>query len=130
MRSRTSKTGFTAVVCQACNTNPELPVMQTLREAVRRCPHGVLVSSTCPLGNLWCHTRNHNPHTAGPTLVVQPCTTATRQPVGPAILVGPLRTAEDLTALTRWLERQPSSHHGLPARLRRLPVQRDSATRN
>jgi hypothetical protein len=132
MRPRTVDTpsGFTAIVCQACNTNPDLPVLQTLREAIRRCPHGVLVSSSCPLGHLQCHTRNRNPRTAGPVLVVQPCTSTTRQPLGPAIPVGPLRTPEDLTALTHWLEQPPPSRHGLPARLQRLPGQRYDATHN
>ena len=132
MRSHPSCSGigFTAIFCQTCNTNPELPVLPTLRETIRRCPHDVLVSSGCPLGHVWCHTRNRNPGTAGAVLVVQPCTTSTRQPVGPAIPVGPLRTTEDGTALARWrTQSRPPARNYLPL-LQRLPRHEDTAADN
>lgn len=115
-----AETGFTAVVCQHCNTDAELPMLQSLRDTIRRCPHGVLLTSGCILGHLWCRAiRSRTPRLAGPIVLVQPCTTE-RRPIGPAIPVGPLRTLEDLTALGRWLERAPHRNHGLPARLRQI----------
>ena len=128
--SRNPTTGFTAVVCHICSNDAELPVLQALRETIRRCPHGILLSAGCLLGQLWCHSgRNRTPRLAGPIVLVQPCTT-TRQPVGPAIPVGPLRTAQDLAVLGSWLEQAPHDHNGLPARLREIRRHQPNATHN
>jgi hypothetical protein len=124
------ETAFTAVLCQFCNTDTELPVLQSLRDTIRRCPHGILLTSGCVVGRLWCRSiRTRTPRLAGPIVLVQPCTKA-RQPVGPAIPVGPLRTIEDLTALGNWLERSPHNHRGLPARLRQLQDHKQDASQN
>ncbi|MEV0053117.1 hypothetical protein AB0H34_21735 [Saccharopolyspora shandongensis] len=62
-------------------------------------------------------------------MLVQRCTSA-HQPLGAVMLVGPVRTAEDLTALTRWLETTPENIDELPQRLRWNQQHRRQATRN
>jgi hypothetical protein len=127
---RDSRTGFTVIACDDCTDDSELPVLAAFREMVRRCPHGVLVRANCPLVRLWCHTRKLSaPQATGPVVLVQRCTPA-RRPLGPVIAVGPLKTAEDLVTVTRWLETTPLTADGLPGRLRWTPNLQHQARRN
>ena len=121
-----SRTGFTVALCQACG-DPELPVLQHLRETIRRCPHGVLVSSSCLLGRLSCHTRTISGSPGGAIVVVQPCSSTSREPLGHAIRVGPLRTHADLAALARWLRQSRLTPGSLPPRLQ---PRRNETSRN
>lgn len=128
-----SHTGFTVVFCEDCEDgdcedNGELPILAVLRETIRRSPHGVLVRARCPLGRLWCHARRTS-GPAGRAVLVQPCTVG-RRPLGTVIVVGPVRTADDLTALARWLESVPLAVTGLPPRLRQIANQRHPVRRN
>lgn len=116
-----SQTGFTAIFCDSCEESGELPLLDALRETIRRSPNGVLVRATCPLGRMWCHTRKISaPQATGQVVLVQRCTSSTRRPLGPVILVGPVETGEDVAALTRWLETTPLAVDELPQRLRRI----------
>ncbi|MEV0089485.1 hypothetical protein [Saccharopolyspora sp. NPDC050642] len=115
-----SQTGFTVIFCDSCGESGELPLLDALRETIRRSPNAVLVRAACPLDRMWCHARKAStPQATGQVVLVQRCT-STRQPLGPTILVGPVETAEDIAELTRWLETTPLAVDGLPQRLRRL----------
>ncbi|MCI2419797.1 hypothetical protein MOQ72_20325 [Saccharopolyspora sp. K220] len=132
-RRRTKKnsdTGFTVILCDSCGNNGQLPILGALRDTIRRCPNAVLVRAHCPLGRLWCHVEiTSTPRTGGHLVLVQRCT-GTREPVGAVMPVGPVRTTEDLTALTRWLETTPVSIDELPRRLHWFHHHRRQATRN
>lgn len=113
--------GFTVIVCDTC-ADGGLPDIALLRETVRRSPHGMLVRAHCPLGTMLCHARKASAN-AGRVVLVQPCTTG-RDPLGAAVIVGPVRTAEDLAALARWLKTTPVDVNTLPSRLRGIPHSR------
>jgi len=115
-----SPSSLTAIICDSCEDNGERPLLAALKETIRRLPHAVLVRTRCPFSQVWCHTRKTSaPRGAGQVVLVQRCTEA-RRPLGPAILVGPVATAEDVTVLTRWLESSSLAIDSLPPRLRRL----------
>lgn len=119
--------GFTVVVCDTCDD--EAPAdLAVLRRTVRRTPHGMLVRARCALGRMWCHTRNSSGN-GGRAVLVQPCTTG-RSPLGAAILIGPVRTADDLATVAQWLESTPMDATVLPPHLRRIPHPRHRSTRN
>jgi len=61
-----------------------------LRDCVRDSRGGVLVVSGCAVGPLACRMR-----APGPVALVQPCD-ANRDPVCPAVRVGPIRTDDDI----------------------------------
>lgn len=115
--------GFTAVLCGAggCGfrTDSAGPADATeadrtaemLRAVVRSSRHGVLVSTGCLLGPTTCRLR-----TAAPLVLVQPCD-AERRPMGPAVHVGPLRSAADVRELECWLRRGRFDPALLPGRL-------------
>ncbi|MDQ4119643.1 MAG: hypothetical protein M3235_22190 [Actinomycetota bacterium] len=130
--------GFTVVRCAACAQvfypprrlrRPPSPVpsgfdggaaalpgvdevlVEGLRAVVRDSRHGVLVSGGCPLGP-GCGTRE-----PGMVLLVQPCD-ADRAPLGPVVVAGPVRSTDDVRAVTGWLARGDLDPDGLPARLR------------
>ncbi|MEB3366531.1 hypothetical protein [Saccharopolyspora mangrovi] len=124
-----AQTGFTAVLCDDCAHDDGLPILDALGNSVRRSPHGILVRSPCQLGPLWCHTRKNSQRTNGPMLLLQPCDTD-RQPIGPVITVGPIRTPNDLAAIARWLETAPTSVTGLPKRLLQALTDRRRASTN
>jgi hypothetical protein len=54
----TSRTGtsrpFTVFLCTSCPAKPEFTVLEELRATIRRCPHGMLVTTACMLGPLAC----------------------------------------------------------------------------
>lgn len=118
--------GFTAVICDTCADGGQ--DLEPLRETVRRSPHGMLVRVHCPLGMVYCHAREAST-SAGRVVLVQPCT-ASRIPLGSAVIVGPVRTADDLAAVARWLETTPIDESALPARLRRIPHPWQQSIRN
>lgn len=113
---RHAQTGYTAVVCDTCEQEGRPPLLDELGKAIRCCPHGVLVRAPCQLGALWCHARKTSRRTTGPMLLVQPCDTQ-RRPLGAVLTIGPIQTAEDLRAVTLWLQSSPTSPRGLPARV-------------
>ncbi|MBB3051527.1 hypothetical protein FHS23_002550 [Prauserella isguenensis] len=113
---------FTVVLCDDCGGDEPAAALDALRDVVRRSPHAVLVRAHCPLGRLWCRART-KAHTAGRVVLVQPCTTD-RTPTGATVIVGPVRTAGDVAALTHWLESTPLTPGALPARLRQVENRR------
>jgi hypothetical protein len=93
-------------------------VEQALSEATRHSEHGILVVTGCLLGQLLCRTCGPSaPAAAGRVAVVQPCH-ASRQPSGPAVLVGPIRDTDDATELCHWLRGGTLTSDRLPERLR------------
>jgi hypothetical protein len=123
-----TNSGFTVALCDDCSNNGESSTLAVLQETVRRSTHAVLIRAHCPLRRLWCHTRK-GARTAGHVVLVQRCTTS-RKPLGAAIVVGPVRTADDITALAHWLESTPLTASELPARLRQISTQRPHAMLN
>lgn len=120
-------TGFTVIVCDTCaDAGPQ--DLAPLRETVRRSPHGMMVRVHCPLGTLYCHARKAAANT-GRVVLVQPCT-VDRSPVGLAVVVAPVRTADDVAVLARWLETDPTDARALPVRLRGIPRSRRQSTWN
>lgn len=88
-----------------------------MRDCIRQCRHGVLVSAGCLLGPLGCHARAHAVAPTGPLVLVQACS-AEREPVGTPLWVGPVLTDADVVAVRRWLANGELTATGLPARLR------------
>lgn len=121
--------GFTAVRCapcahmssgfdeDACGTVAALPgvdevLVEGLRAVVRDSGHGMLVTSGCPLGAPVCARRR-----PGLMVLVQTCD-AERRPTSPVIGVGPVRSTDDVRAVTRWLQGAAPDPMALPAHLR------------
>jgi hypothetical protein len=105
---------FNLVVCTSCTTGQHLSVLDELRAAIRRCPHGVLVSAGCVLGPLTCASRPDGP---GALIVLQPCA-IDRSPVGRAIWVGPINDRADVADVRAWVEHGDWSLGALPRHLR------------
>ena len=89
---------FTVIVCTACTPEGRSPTLEALKATVRRCPHGMLVTTDCLVAHQGC---------AGPgpdavTVVVQPCG-VDRRPDGPVRRVGPVGP-QGIRAVCRWLE--------------------------
>ncbi|MGV0743763.1 hypothetical protein [Mycolicibacterium sp. XJ870] len=95
--------GFTAAVCSRCTAAG--PVLDELRAAVRRAPHGMLVSTGCLLDQLSCVGRAD-----GTMVLVQPCA-SDRTPTGPAVMFGPIATAEAADELRKWIDRREWARH-------------------
>jgi hypothetical protein len=110
---RATDSAFTVIVCSCCTTEPGLSVLQELRNSIRRCQHGVLVSAPCLLGKLLCAARTDGP---GTMVLLQPCSTD-RSPLGPPRWVGPISSPTDAEALRTWLERGGWDIDTLPQRL-------------
>ena len=92
---------FNAVVCRSgpCGGTAG-QLLHRLRAAVGRCPHGVLISTSCMLRAARC--RRGQDHESGAYLLVQPCS-LDRRPLGIAIRVGPVLTDADAAAVADWL---------------------------
>jgi hypothetical protein len=106
---------FTLIACAGCAPSAAPGVLERLRQVVRDCPRGLLVSTGClGAGGLWCRPKH------GLYAVVQPCTVE-RAPCAPAIHLGPLTTAADADAVGEWLLAGLPEHGGLPSRLRASP---------
>jgi hypothetical protein len=97
-----------------------------LRESIRRCPHGMLVSTACLRGPLTCAAHSHG---AGVMLVLQPCS-VDRRPSGSAHWVGPVTDQDDLDIVRAWLERGRWNGPDLPLRLHAMPHSAALAQRN
>ena len=104
---------FTVAVCGSCAAQPA-QLLQMLRASIRRCPHGMLVTTECLRGHLSCATR---PSNEGVLLLLQPCS-AQRLPTGPARWVGPITTTADARAACDWLEQGNWQRRTLPDHLR------------
>jgi hypothetical protein len=113
-RHRATGRAFTVIVCSCCAAEPGLSVLQGLRESIRRCRHGILVSAPCLLGKLTCAARTDG---SGAMVLLQPCSTD-RSPVGPPRWVGPITNPADTEAVRAWLERGDWNVGALPQRLR------------
>ncbi|HWR48876.1 MAG TPA: hypothetical protein VN327_14890 [Pseudonocardiaceae bacterium] len=120
----TQQRAFTVIACQATGCRPatDVPVMAALAATIRRCPHGVLVASDCPLGPILCRTWHHGwRQPPGTVIVIQPCSRTDHHADGPATALGPVHTHQDLSTLCRWLETGQLDYGTLPARLRIVP---------
>jgi hypothetical protein len=95
-----SDQAFSAALCQSgsCAVSAGRLLPQ-LRDATRRCSHGVLISSGCLLRAHRCHAPGRD---SGAYLVVQPCDTD-RRPRGAAVAIGPVISDADAAAVTDWL---------------------------
>lgn len=92
---------FNAVVCRSgpCASTAQ-QLLERLRPATRRCPHGVLISAGCLLRAPRCQTAPGRD--SGAYLLVQPCA-PDRQPRGIAIGIGPVLSDADAAAVAQWL---------------------------
>lgn len=104
---------FTVALCVSCMAEPDVAVLQHLRTSVRRCAHGVLVTTGCLRGTVSCAARPHGP---GAVVVMQPCSVK-RVPDGPTHWIGPITEPDDLRAVCDWLEGGQWDLCALPARL-------------
>lgn len=104
---------YTVALCISCATEPNVAVLQHLRRSVRRCAHGVLVTTGCLRGTISCVTR---PHGSGAIVVMQPCS-LDRAPNGPTLWIGPITDGDDVKAVCAWLERGEWDLNELPDRL-------------
>jgi hypothetical protein len=115
-QSRTAE-GFTVLVCTGCGTEqdefPPEEVLDTLRGAVRRCPHGMLVSVPCLFGAPVCAART----STGVIAALQPCTTD-RAPNGNVRVIGPIRDLVDAAQLRAWVQAGRWNPGLLPSRMR------------
>lgn len=115
-QGRTSGTdrAFTVVVCTGPGGAVESATLDGLRATVRRCAHGMLVSTPALLAPIY---RTPGSGEAETYAMLQPCDAHHRAPVGPARWVGPIRTADDAVELAGWVERGGWSLDELPRRL-------------
>ena len=104
---------FTVALCISCIDEPNVAVLQQLRKSIRRCAHGVLVTTGCLRGTVTCAARPHGP---GAVVVMQPCSVE-RVPDGPTHWIGPVIDSDDLREVCDWLERGKWDPNHLPARL-------------
>ena len=108
--------GYTVVACAAvpCRGEPADDLRAVLRDCVAGSALGVLVVAGCTMGPTGCGLRP-----PGPVVVVQPCD-AERRPMGAAVRIGPVRSAEDVDAVRDWLRAARFDPAALPARLTAL----------
>lgn len=104
---------FTVVVCQGCTQHLTDMVMPRLREAVRGCPHGVLVVTCCLMGTLGCAARGPE---RGVVLLLQPCTTD-RVAVSAVHWAGPIHTELEADAVCGWISKGRWERDELPLSL-------------
>jgi hypothetical protein len=112
--STATRQPFTLVVCTNCVAALNHSVLDELRQAIRRCPNGVLVCTGCMLGPLTCASRPDGP---GVLVLLQPCSVE-RAPVGSACWVGPINDGDDAATVRAWVERGDWSPGALPHHLR------------
>ncbi|MFF0222170.1 hypothetical protein [Streptomyces sp. NPDC004629] len=114
---------FTLVVCATCRDAAHDQVMDRLREAVRSCPHAVMVSTGCLERFLHCRARR------GLHAAVQPCA-VDRRPTGAVVRLGPIVTEADAAAVGAWLRAGMPEGDALPDRLRAALAPRQVAHLN
>lgn len=116
MTSSSCATGrpFTVAVCTPCISAADAQLLQVLRESIRRCPHGVLVSTECLLGQVMCATR---PANRGAILLLQPCS-VDRIPTSAAHWIGPINSMTDMYVACDWISAGSWEHQALPCILR------------
>jgi hypothetical protein len=106
---------FTVAVCMRCSSSdPQSPLFRMLRDVVRGCQHGVLLSTQCLLGTFTCAARGAD---LSPVLVLQPCS-AERVPSAAAIWVGPIGNEADARDACDWIAAGRWDRTNLPERLR------------
>jgi len=88
-------------------------MLAQLRKSIRRCDHGMLVTTGCLRGTVTCAARPHGP---GAVVVMQPCSVE-RVPCGPTRWIGPIIDLDDLQEVCDWLESGEWDPNDLPARL-------------
>ena len=122
---------FTLVVCRAgCDGPAASAVMDSLRDAVRTAPHGVLVATARLRGVLRCDASGpYGSAARGLFAVVQPCDTD-RRPCGMPIRLGPVTGPADAAAVGAWLRAGIPDDDTLPQRLRAAPPPRAVAHLN
>lgn len=94
---RATRRPFTLILCTACTADRTEAAMRAVRATIRRCDHGVLVTTGCMLGVKACAA------SGGLTMVLQPCT-IDRRPDGPARWLGSIDGAKDVRGVCRWVE--------------------------
>ena len=98
-QSRYTSRPFTVAVCTACTPGASAAVLLKLSAVIGNCPHAVLVTTQCLLGQLACATGLSGD---GVTLILQPCS-LDRRPVRSVLWVGPVRTATDIAVVCDWI---------------------------
>lgn len=120
--TRSRSRPFTLAVCRTgCDGTQAAAVMEHLRQAVRSCPHGVLITTGCLRGILRCDA--HGPYRSsvrGLFALVQPCDSR-RRPNGRPTRVGPLADVADATVVSGWLRAGLPDDGSLPERLLAAP---------
>ena len=113
-------TPFTVAVCTACETGITAMMVPKLRKVVRSCPHGVMVVTTCLMGNFTCGAKPLGGSGASDPdvmLVLQPCT-RDRVPVSFSRWIGPVRDEVDADAVCAWIAAGDWDPNNLPTNLR------------
>ncbi|WP_141564470.1 hypothetical protein [Mycolicibacterium palauense] len=105
---------FTVAVCTHCRADSTPAVVQRLRAIIRRCPHGMLVTTSCLLGQFTCAASHSS---RGAMVVLQPCA-VDQVPSAAVFWVGPVVTEADEEALCDWVAAGAWSLAELPPRLR------------
>lgn len=105
---------FTVLLCKECAAGPELAILDELRSTIRRCDHGVLLTTACMLGVLTCAPRTHGP---GAMVMLQPCSIH-RAPNGPAHWIGPINDPNEVRVVCDWVQQGGWDLRTLPKRLR------------
>ncbi|WP_346093453.1 hypothetical protein [Streptomyces olivaceiscleroticus] len=98
-----------------CRESADRQVVDRLRQAVRGCPHAVMVATTCLGRVLDCEAAR------GLHATVQPCA-VDRSATGPAVLLGPLATEADAEAVGAWLRAGMPDDGTLRTGLRAAPA--------
>lgn len=105
---------FTLAICRHCSAEPQSLLIGLLSNVIRQCPHAVLVSTDCLLGEFTCATINSD---RTPILVLQPCS-VDRVPNAAAIWIGPVNTDADARSACNWIAAGGWDRANLPLRLR------------
>jgi hypothetical protein len=125
-RRPTGPAGYTAVRCGAagCRSELDADISAALSQCVCSSGHGVLVVAGCCNGRMTCKLRP-----PGQMLLVQSCD-VDRSPRGPAVLIGPISSQEDVDALRSCLKNGRFDVSALPPHLLAVPRQSRAAARN
>jgi hypothetical protein len=125
-RRRPTTRPFTVAICTACRSDVSSQLLDMLRDVVRRCPHGVLATTECLLGQITCATR---PADVGAMLLLQPCSVE-RTPNAPTHWVGPIAGLADAHLVCSWIAEGDWQGDYLPSHLRAERRLQRSGSRN